>query len=462
MRTIERYLLGWILGALGLGSLVMALVAYLVTLDEMDEVYDANLKHVAQALGSYTQGGPKPLVEIDRKPDQSGDAPEAEEILTILWTADGRRVYSSDPRVDIPFLSQEALTRIRVGRDDWIVYTDVSQNGVAQAAQRADARHETAVEAASQIFPSMVGLMLLVAALLIFALRRGLRPLDEATRDIAVRTARTLAPMTTTDVPGELSPLVQAINGLMARLSEALASQRRFLGDAAHELRTPITVLRLQLQLLKRSAADEERREAMAELERGIDRSQRLIEQLLQVARSDPDAAARSRQRVDLAELVRDVVVTLSAKAEQLGIDLGANAAHEIVVRGERQELTVLLINLVENSLRYTADGGVVDVEACAIDERPALRVIDNGPGIPGSERGRVFDRFFRGADAHELARDAGGSGLGLAIVHAIAERHDATVSLHTPPGGQGLEVRVVFASNGEPEPDRLKNSPWS
>jgi two-component system OmpR family sensor kinase len=121
------------------------------------------------------------------------------------------------------------------------------------------------------------------------------------------------------------------------------------------------------------------------------------------------------------------------------------------VVQGDGDQLTVLLNNLVENALRYTPAGGVVDVEADRRDGRPTLRVIDNGPGVPLAERERVFDRFYRGEDARTLARDPAGSGLGLAIVRAIADRHGASVSLHTPVSGRGLEVRVVFPPSSFP-----------
>ena len=446
MRSIERYLLRWILGALCLGALIMALAAYWVTLDELNEMSEADLKHVAEALGSYLHAEPGAAIDAGRPSPVRDDVADPEEIVTVLWTSAGRQLYSSDPRVAIPFMPREALTRATVGAEEWFVYTDVSQNGVTQAAQRVHARQVIAAEAASVILPATLGVSLLITVLLVFALRRGLQPLDEAAHDIAARTARAPTPLGTTEVPGELMPLVNAINGLMSRLSEALANQRRFLGDAAHELRTPVTALRLQLQLLQRSTNADDRREALQELQHGIDRSQRLVEKLLQMARADPAAEERSLQPIDLGGLVRDVVGQLSRKADQWGIDLGANAAPGLVVQGDRQDLDVLLGNLIENALRYTPAGGVIDVEACALDGRPTLRVIDSGPGIASDERERVFDRFYRGPDAQQLAREPGGSGLGLAIVRGIAERHHAVVSLHTPQSGQGLEVRISFA----------------
>ncbi len=443
MRSIERYLLAWVLGALALSALIVVVVTYLVTLDEMNEVYDADLRHVAESLGSYR---PVELVpDLAARLPVRTDVADSEEIITITWTSDGRRVYSSDPRVQMPFINHEALTRQQVGGEEWIVYTDVSDNGIAQAAQRAAARRETAVEAASKLFPPMVGVGVLVTALMLLALRRGLRPLDGAARDIAARSAKSLAPMAIGEVPREISPLVQALNGLLARLAEALNSQRRFVADAAHELRTPMTALRLQLQLLQRSADEASRQNALAELGAGIERSQHLVEQLLDVARSEPDAEPQRDEAVDLAALVRSVVGGASPLAEQRGIDLGAVAGPPAVVQGDAMALTVLLNNLVQNALRYTPAGGVVDVEAVVHDGHPALRVIDNGPGIPAAERERVFDRFYRGADAPAMARDGGGSGLGLAIVRAIAERHAAVVRLLTPASGAGLEVRVDF-----------------
>jgi two-component system, OmpR family, sensor kinase len=447
MRSIERYLLAWILGALALGTVLVALVTYVVTLGEMNEVSDDDLRSVALALANYRQAGHSPAQASARDLPQRHGALDDSEIVTLAWTLAGQRVYASDPQVQLPFIATEGLSRPRVQGEDWIVYTRVDRDGVAQAAQRVSARQEMAGETAASVLLPMLALCGVIAGLLVFALRRGLQPLADTARDLATRSANSLEPMATADVPREIAPLVSAINDLMGRLAVAFSAQRRFLADAAHELRTPVTALRLQLQLLERAGDDASRREALKELASGIERSRHLIEQLLQVARSEPDAEALRKEPVDLGALVRAVVSSASSKAERLGIDLGASGAAGIVVPGDSHQLTVLLNNLVENALRYTPEGGVVDVEALSHEGAPALRVIDNGPGIASAERERVFDRFYRGDDARTLARDSGGSGLGLAIVQAIAERHQALVSLHTPASGRGLEVRVVFPS---------------
>lgn len=447
MRSIERYMLVWLLGALSLGTLFVMLVTYLVTLDEMNEVFDRDLMHVAESLGGYHHVGVALGAGSTSRLPTRTDEPDADEIVTVTWTEDGALAYSSDPRVRLPFLRTEALTQVEIGAEQWVVYTDVSPNGIAQAAQRLAARRDAALEAVGKILLPIIAMTALVGALMVFALRRSLRPLDKAARDVAARSAVSLAPMPTEAVPAEVSPLVRAINSLMSKLAESMSLQRRFLADAAHELRTPVTALRLQVQLLKRAQDEQSRQEAVAELEYGIARSVHLVEQLLQVARSGPDGQPARVESVELGELVRSVVGRMSVKADHKHIDLGAETGEELRIDGDPQSLLVLLNNLVENALRYTRAGGTVDVGAARRNGHAVLYVVDNGPGIPEAERARVFDRFYRGADRTAEGSDAGGSGLGLAIVKAIAQRHGAQVSLHTPASGQGLEVRVVFAA---------------
>lgn len=447
MRSIERTLLGWILGALALGSLLVAFATYLVTLDEINEVFDADLRNVAQALAEYHHAGygprePLPVAQPDRQ-----DRPDDSEVVTLTWTLDGVRIFASDPRVRLPFVREEGLSRIRVGAEEWIVFTVIRDDRIAQAAQRASARQEMAGESATRVFPPLIGLTLVVGVLLVFGLRRGLQPLDHAAQDIAMRSVHSLEPVRLEDTPSELSPLVRSINDLLARLGQALGAQRRFLADAAHELRTPLTALRLQLQLLESSSNESERREAMADLHQGIERSQRLVEQLLQVARSEPDAGIEHVEVLDLSELARNAVARLSTQAEHLGLDLGAQVDSPAWVHGNSVQLATLIGNLVDNALRYTPAGGVVDVSTgVGDDHRVVLRVRDNGPGIPQAERSRVFDRFYRGELAPGQARDGLGSGLGLSIVKAIAERHDAQVRISEPEDGlPGLLVEVIF-----------------
>ncbi len=446
-RSLQRHLLAWILGALSAGALALVGVSYVVTLEEMDEIFDENLKQVALAVAAHRRfdhaSGPltrDQLPDLPRVYEEEGNF----DFVTSIWTRDGRLEFVSETSVSLPFVDVSGLSRANGGGEDWHVYTIVQPEGVIQVAQRASSRKTLAGESASTLFLPLFTLIALIGVLFTLALKRGLKPLDEAADRVAARSAVSLDPIDEAPLPREIHPFIRSINGLMQRLSEAFSAQRRFVADAAHELRSPITALRLQVQVLERAKNEADRERAVQELRQGIERSQRLIEQLLSLSRLEPDAPTRASQPVDLGDVVREMVGHQSVAADHKGVDLGADARSGLTVMADRHQLEVLLDNLIGNAIRYTPAGGTVDVLAGSLDGRPTLQVIDTGPGIPEQERERVFDRFYRGNDVQGDER-ATGSGLGLAIVQAIAQRHAATVSLHTSPSGRGLEVRVSF-----------------
>ncbi|MEB0055901.1 MULTISPECIES: ATP-binding protein [unclassified Variovorax] len=444
MRSLRGDLMKWLLGALGFGSLVLVMVAYVVTLGEMNEVLDENLREVAEAVAQYhasAQVTAKPLPAMP-----GGQSDDDGDLVSLVWQRDGTPVFSSNPRFALRFTDVPGPGRFEVAGQEWRTYTVVLTDTVVQAAQRTTARHQMAVESASKLFIPLVALIILLAGLIVVALRRGMRPLDEATGQIARRSALSLEPIASENMPREMQPLVAAFNELMQRLSNAFSMQRRFVADAAHELRSPVTALRLQLTLLDRAADAAGRVAASADLRLGIERSERLVEQLLQLSRAQPDVDLHHVERLSLGDLVRSVVAEFHREAVARGIDLGASTTEGISVDGDAMQLRVLLNNLVRNALRYSPDGSRVDVVAAIEEGRPVLRVIDNGPGISATDRDHVFERFRRGSASHVRKGDPAGSGLGLAIVHAIALRHGAIVSLHSSlEVSPGLEVRVTF-----------------
>lgn len=456
--------MGWILGALGAGAVVLLIVSYFVALSEMDEILDENLKQIALSVASRELAG----TDTNAAAAQLAIAPVAELDFAILaWRADGRLVFASDPRLALPFDTVEGISRVRSNNDAWQVFTVHQSGTVVQAAQRVAAREFEAAEVAAKLGPVLAILVALIGLLLVAALRRGLKPLTSTADYVGERTATSLEPIAHEETPRELHSMIQATNLLMQRLSETFAVQRRFVADAAHELRTPITVLRLQLQLLERAQGEGPRALAMAELKSGIDRSEHLITQLLALSRLEPGAWRHEARAVDIGELVGAVVGRMSIKAAARDIDLGAEVDGSVILQADPDQLIVLLNNLLENALRHTPAGGIVNVAAVRSADAVVLSVVDTGVGIPESEQGRVFDRFYRGLDRPEGSTpiassrqgpdeallggpvQAGGSppgsGLGLSIVKAIAERHGAAVTLQTPSNGVGLEVRVTF-----------------
>jgi two-component system OmpR family sensor kinase len=269
---------------------------------------------------------------------------------------------------------------------------------------------------------------------------RGLAPLAALADSLARRAPTSLEPMPTLEAPDEVQPLVRSLNDLLARLGDAFDTQPRFAADAAHELRTPLTALTLQIQVARRAESPEERAVALDRLEQGVKRATRLVQQLLTMARLEPDAA-RPTTSFDLAAVAASVVEEKTPFAEQQRLSL-ALAAAPVKLCGQEDALRILLANLVDNALRYTPPGGSVEVRVRPDGDLALVEVADSGPGIPEEERERVFDRFYRGRQA-----PSGGSGLGLAIVRQIVTLHGGSITLGKSPSG-GLLVSARFPAN--------------
>jgi len=453
LTSIRRHLFFWLMGTLSIGALLVTFASYAITLEEMNEVFDEELKQVALTALTHSQevpGASEPAPE-----SSSGDL-EGFAFVTQVWTLSGEPLFSSRPEVGIPFVSDEGIRTVVTREGPWRVYTDRSAAHFVQAGQPIEVRHRLAAEIALKtLIPTLTGVPVL-ALLLLYALRRGLRPLTHTAEDLGQRSAMSLDPIDAKRLPLELQPLVGSINTLMDKLSRALASQRRFTADAAHELRTPLTALGLQVQLLMSAEDEAARAEAGADIRTGLSRANRLVEQLLQMSRLDPEAQFAPDTPVQLDELAKTVVTDFSALADMRRVDLGvvidhaANADH--VVLGDADDLRVLLNNVVDNALRHTPEGGRVDVSVRshgAARDDVVVEVSDCGPGIAPEDQERVFDRFYRKIVARDTDAAMGGTGLGLAIVKAVADRHRARIELAEglpgPDGNRGLTFRLIF-----------------
>jgi two-component system, OmpR family, sensor kinase len=443
-RSIRRQLMVWVLGALCLSAPALVLMAYLLGLREFNEVLDDSLRQTALLLADRDLEG-----ALGAGPASSAALASADtesELVAIARRTDGTLLYTSDPKMNLRFTATPGASVQPANDALWDVYTVVQSDRVVQVAQPTAVRREGAGEAASQLLAPLLLLIAIMGGLLVVALRRGLKPLAAANEALAQRNAHSLEPLALDGVAIEIQPLVQTLNDLLQRLRAAFEAQRHFVADAAHELRSPVTALQLQAQVLELSHDAHERARASAELSAGIARTRRLIEQLLQLSRASADQSASgvaAFDRVSLDDLARAAVGRWDAEADRRGIDLGAASHATATVDGDAAQLEILLNNLIENALRYTPRGSVVDVIAQCLDGAPALSVIDDGPGLAAAEHARVFDRFYRSPEA--IASAESGSGLGLAIVKSIADRHRASVTLHPGARGHGLEVRVVF-----------------
>ncbi len=283
----------------------------------------------------------------------------------------------------------------------------------------------------------------LTLALVWIGIRLGLRPIRRLREELELRSASDLRPIPADDVPQELAPLATTLNRLFAMLRESIQSQRRFIANTAHQLRTPITGMLAQLDLLVAEPAAQPILGRLQTLQQGIRQLAHASNQLLTLARADPAVnVAPRREPVDLAALAGEVVARHFDRALQAGIDLGAELA-EARIQGDPSLLEDLLDNLVDNALKYTPRGGRVTVSAGRTAGQPVVAVEDNGPGIPENERRRVRQRHYRLANA-----PGPGSGLGLAIVEEVANRHAAQLSIDTGADGRGTRVSVRFPPN--------------
>jgi len=338
--------------------------------------------------------------------------------------------------------SREGYSDVQLNGEKWRVLARWDADGEyqAQVAERHAPRGELARHIALRMLLPALAALPLLALLIWLGVSKGLAPLGRIARDVASRAPQHLAPLDIQQSPREILPLVEALNGLFGRLNQALENERRFTADAAHELRTPLAALRVQAQVALRAQEDSERRHAIEQVLEGTDRATHLVEQLLTLARLDPDTARATHQPLDLRVVATEILSALAPAAVAKRIELSLTEGSPVMVQGDAAILGVLLRNLVDNAVRYTPEGGTVTVAVNSDHGSAVLEICDTGPGILPEERGRVLERFYRG-----LGTGQSGSGLGLSIVKRIAQLHGGELHLGEGAGGKGLKVRVLL-----------------
>ena len=421
MKSLRVRLLFALLALLAAAAAVMGGVTYYNVLGETEALFDYQLRQMALSLRD--QG------EI--APDQArAFADEQLDFVVQIWTVDGRSIYASRPHADLPQRALLGLANVSVNGQTWRTFSVVTPERVIQVAQPVQIRQQLAANAALRTVTPLLLLAIPMALVVWWVAALTLRPLREVAADVRRRGEQSLEPLPTRALPEEVAPLVNALNALLQRLSQSLDTQRAFVSDAAHELRSPLTALKLQLQLLQRAPDEAAHGEAIAALASGIDRAVRLVEQLLALARSEPGAPPTAIEPLDLSEVVRQAVADTVPLAMSRGIELELFADAPVTVRGDRTGLATLVRNLADNAVRYSPAGSRVELRVAVEGGVPRLEVDDTGPGIPGAERERVFDRFYRRA-----ASDIEGSGLPGGAGRLAAGRPEGRRSVPSSPG---------------------------
>lgn len=435
MRSLRTQLF-WLLGAVVLiAALVQGVATFVSTLHETDELFDYHLRQMALSLGA----GRLAAFEAVEREDADEEDDEFEFVVQI--SRDGTPIYRSHARVALPEATVAGFSNVTIAGAPLRVYTVRRGGRTLQVGQSLAARRQLAVGfALRSIWP-----VLLMAPLLLFAVgwsvARAVRPLRRVASELERRAAIRFDPIDASGVPPEMQPVVRAMNGLLERIRRAFDAQRAFVADAAHELRSPLTALKLQLQNLARAPDETARALARERLTAGIERAIHLVEQLLTLARQE-GMAASAADRTEVAAAARLALADVAPLAHARRIDIGLVRADEVAVPAPADAVRILARNLLDNAVRYSPCDSKVDVYVVSRPPDAVLEVADAGPGIPPDDYVRVFDRFYRRDGA-----GTEGSGLGLAIVKAIAERYGATVALARSRLG-GLSVSVTWRAS--------------
>lgn len=441
MASIRRRLLR---NQLLVGVLLCALTGAVVSQiarTQVGDLLDYQLEQVARTIID------RDLSELDAQ------RPEDPAMHLEIQVADAtnRVLYVSDDSLQVPITTPIGLTTIPDSSgeyDDGLrVFTLRSASRVVQVIQPVSLREELAWEAGvAAVVPSLL-LLAALSLLIVFTIRHELAPLERLSAELEARGADALTPVDLPDAPGELRAPLHTLNRLLARLDDSLRAHKDFVADAAHELRSPLTAIRLQAANVAAAGNDAQRRVAVAHLSHGVDRASHLVQQLLTLARMEPSARATRSQRLDLCELARHCLVDQVGGAAAKEIQLSLSAPQPAWIDGDGEALKVMLDNLVGNAIKYAPVGSAVEIAVTTETAGARIAVRDQGPGIPEAERGKVFERFHRVAGTAEE-----GSGLGLAIVAAVVKAHEGSIELADPSHGAGLvaTVRLPAAGRGQ------------
>ncbi|MEO6975507.1 MAG: ATP-binding protein [Gallionella sp.] len=315
--------------------------------------------------------------------------------------------------------------------------------------QPTEVRDEIAINSALRTLIPLLLLLPILVWLIIYIVRRELAPIMRLSKRLDEQPVERPQSIPDEGLPREITPFVHAINRLLERVNLLMSQQRRFIADAAHELRSPLTALSLQVQNLKRADSLETVRERIAPLQEGIGRATLLTGQLLSLARTQ--SAENAILQVNVSAMARELIADYLPLAETKRIDLGIEEVTAVSLYADPESLRMIIKNALENAIKYTPAGGKVTLRLLTENDDAVIEVVDNGPGILVTERERVFDPFYRTQDTH-----VAGSGLGLAIAREAAVRLGGTLSLHDVQEGNGLVVRYRQARNRLSDPPHV------
>lgn len=435
MHSLRTRLLLLLFAAVLLTACVQAFIAYRTSLDETNEIFDYQMEQMALSL--------RPGLPVGGLPSNGfrEDEGESFEFIVQVSTRDGQKIFQSTPSTELPRVAASGRSTFDARGTTYKLFSLLSGDQLIQVAQDREARRNLARTLALRTVSPIFVMMALLLLMVWWVVSASLAPVERVRRQVASRQADELKQVSEDGLPAEIFPLVHELNLLFDRVRQAFEAQKNFIADAAHEMRSPLAALKLQVDGLRRATDESSRELAMHRITAGIDRATRLVEQLLMLARQQAAPTDMGMKRpVHLSKMLQSIVGDLWESANARQIDMGVIEADDSVIFGHQDALNILVRNLLDNAIKYTPVGGTVNAAVRLVDDHTELSIEDSGPGIPPADRERVFDRFYRVAGA-----PGNGSGLGLAIVKTIADMHSAALSMGQSSSLGGLQVKVVF-----------------
>ncbi len=444
--SLKRRLITLVLGVFIIAWLALIGFTAIKAHHEVDELFDANLTLTAKLLSQYalaapaTDGSPPLTSRLDHEYEHK--------VWFQLWR-DDRLVSRSGNAPETLSANGPGFAEIRFHGEHWRVFGKrMSQREILYVAESHEIRDELVEYLVWGSVLPIVWLLPLAGVFVWLAVGRALRPLRRVAGEIDRRSPNQLEPLPEHAVPREIQPITNRLNRLFERLIEAFERERRFTSDAAHELRTPLAVIKTHAQVAARSASMDQARQSIDRVIQGVDRGAHLVSQLLTLARFDPEHPDIEFSPCSLADIAAELITEMEAIAAKKSVSLSLQLDPPSTrgnVGGYEAGLRILLRNLLDNAIKYSGVGSKVKLKIRESDSVTRCTVVDDGPGIPQDERQRVLERFYRPAGQRQY-----GAGLGLSIVSRICELHGATLELWTGEGGRGLSVDIRFSAAAE------------
>jgi len=428
--------------------LTIAGITYFEAKHEIEELFDAQLAQTTGMIAELT------LNKIEKKEIDSAALTKAvyghkyeRKVSFQIW-ADGQLLLHSQSAPHDKLSTSLGFSDKPIDGTTWRVFgmQHDQSNYTIFAAENYEVRDEMITYIAQSVLLPLLWALPLLGIFIWLGIGQGLRPLQRVAQEVAEKTPQQLQPINSENVPDEVIPLTASLNDLLQRLHQAFELEKRFTADASHELRTPLAAIRTQTQVALRSTDPTEQKKALLNIIQGVDRSSHLVDQMLTLARLEPETLNKKFSTVDTLVLSENVIADLVPLATEQQIELSltdkTTSAKQRSIKGYEPGLAILLRNLIDNAIRYTPSGGNVELTVFTENNNHCLAIADSGPGIPKAERERIFDRFYRQENHNSY-----GCGLGLSIVRRIADLHHAKIQLADGLNEKGLVVTILFPS---------------